>query len=712
MNKRFLILLYCGGVLLSGVYFYLLFTGNPFDEPADAQRLKWHYIVFACLLILAGEFVRTRNSQLLVDLIAPNRFDDIFRAQAIGSLFNVFMPFRIGEFIRAHVLGRMLTCSRTSILMTIVVERIADVLVLVLFLSTLLALNSILFNMAFVNSPAFYLLFAYLMTIFLAAITVVYLLASENRFVLTAIYKSTAIFNSSIRDRLRYTLWGSICAVRLIFQKARLGRYVSQAAVMWLLYISGVFLAVKAFYSYQPSQMLFLSLSSFLCLAIPSGPGFLGTFNYYFLDILRSIPGAPAQNPIVFTFFIWALLILPPVTVGGSFLFMYKNRKPRFDRSDLYLNKFMRYDNISSDLSHFLDEYFSRNKIFSIVTGFETGGNSKVMTVFKGGSNAVTLLMCGRDKNKFVRKIALAQYEDKLRSQYQWLQAYDLPEFPKLLESTKNEKYYCYDLKYYDDYVPFFDYIHKNPLANSVGVIKSILDFLNRNVYLNARERSSEAVISEYIFQKAVGKVRDVAAMSPVLRRLLSFEQIEINGFRYDNFHTILQKITESKDLLKDLSQFRECQIHGDLTVDNIIVNDGRFILLDPNDENTVSDPVVDIAKLYQSLHSGYEFLCNVQEIKIDNDKISFNEQISTRYQNLFQCLDRKMKRELSAQGYRSIFFHEGMHYCRMLPYKARLNEKTLPIFYSVGVRLFNEYYLLCMNEKNSEGTERLKWAH
>lgn len=697
---------------MSGAYFYFLFKENPFADTAVPERLRWHYVLSASLLILVGEFVRAKNSKLLVDLIAPNRFGDIFRAHAIGSLFNVFMPFRIGELLRAHVLGRMLTCSRTSILMTIVVERVADVLVLVLFLSALLAFNSVLFNIAFLNSPAFHLLFAYLMTFFLAAFTAVYLMASQNRFLLAAIYKSTAVFNSGIRDRLRYALWGSICTVRLIFRKARLVRYVSQAAAMWLLYISGVSFAVKAFYSFQPFQTLFLSFSSFLCLAIPSGPGFLGTFNYYFLEILQSVPGAPAEDSLVFTFFVWALLMLTPVAAGGAFLLMYKSRKPLFDRSDLYLNKLMRYDNISSDLSHFLDEYFSQNMIFNIITGFETDGTSKVMTVFKGGSNAVTLLMCGPDKDKFVRKIALPQYEDKLRAQYQWLHAYDLPEFPKLIASLKNERCYCYDLKYYGEYAPFFDYIHKNPLARSVKVLESILEFMNRKVYLNGRERSSEMAITDYIFQKAVGKVRDAAAMSPVLRRLISFEQIEINGLRYDNFHTIVQKIMDSKEMIEELARWRECQVHGDLTVDNIIVNDGKFILLDPNDENIISDPVVDIAKLYQSLHSGYEFLSSVQEIRVDNDRISFNEQISTRYQNLFQCLDRKMRRELTPKEYRSIFFHEGMHYCRMLPYKARLHESTLPIFYSIAVRLFNEYYLRCRDEKNSEKAEGLRWAH
>lgn len=698
---------------MSGAYFYFFFKENPFALAVFPATLRWRYVLYTGLFILAGEFVRVKNSRILVDLIAPNRFSDLFRAQAFGSLFNVFMPFRTGELVRAYVLGRMLTCSRTSILMTIVVERMADLLVLVFFLSGLLAFNSLFFNMSFLNSPSFYLLYAYLLALFLAVLAALYLMASQNRYLLRAIYRSTALFNDAIRDRLRYALWGSICAVRVIFQKARVVRYVSQAAAMWLLYASGVFLAVMAFYPFEPWQALFLSFSSFLCLAVPSGPGFLGTFNYYFLEVLRPVTGnLGAESQVVFTFFIWGLVVMTPVTSGGIFLLLYKRQKSAFDRSDLYLNKLMRHDNISSDLSHFLDEYFSQNMIYSIVTRFETEGASKVMTVFKGGSNAVTLLMCGQDRDRFVRKIALPQYEGKLRAQYQWLQSHDLPEFPKLLSCSKNERFYCYDLKYYGEYAPFFDYIHKNQLAGSVKILESILDFMNRKVYLNGRQIRSEKTISDYISRKAVGKVMDVAAMSPVMRRLLSFEQIEINGVLYDNFHSILRKIMDSKEILEELSLFRECQIHGDLTIENIIVNDGRFILLDPNDENTVSDPVVDIAKLYQSLHSGYEFLCGINEVRVDGHRISFNEQLSIRYQNLFYSLDRKMRRELAPKDYRSIFFHEGVHYCRMLPYKARQNLQTLPLFYSIGVRLFNEYYAQCTKEKNSEDVEGVRWAH
>ena len=101
----------------------------------------------------------------------------------------------------------------------------------------------------------------------------------------------------------------------------------------------------------------------------------------------------------------------------------------------------------------------------------------------------------------------------------------------------------------------------------------------------------------------------------------------------------------------------------------------------------------MDIAKLYQSLHSGYEFLCTLTKCSVERNQILFDENISSKFTELFNHLDSKLARELPPERHRAILFHEAVHYCRMLTYRARINPDTLPAFYAIATRLFNEFY-------------------
>ncbi len=57
----------------------------------------------------------------------------MFKSLSIGCVFNFLFPFRLGEFIRAHLLGRHLLISRSAVFCTVLFERALDGLFLSLF---------------------------------------------------------------------------------------------------------------------------------------------------------------------------------------------------------------------------------------------------------------------------------------------------------------------------------------------------------------------------------------------------------------------------------------------------------------------------------------------------------------------------------------------------------------------------------------------------
>ena len=149
-------------------------------------------------------------------------------------------------------------------------------------------------------------------------------------------------------------------------------------------------------------------------------------------------------------------------------------------------------------------------------------------------------------------------------------------------------------------------------------------------------------------------------------------------------------------EYLKSIFRYDEySDIHGDLTIENIIgildnnrdisINKeyGEYYFIDPNTGNIHDSPLLDYAKLLQSLHGNYEFLMTVSDIKIEKNHINFMVTESDAYVQLYQKYYSYLKENFSNREIISIFYHEIIHWLRLLPYKIRKNDKLAVVFYT-----------------------------
>lgn len=113
---------------------------------------------------------------------------------------------------------------------------------------------------------------------------------------------------------------------------------------------------------------------------------------------------------------------------------------------------------------------------------------------------------------------------------------------------------------------------------------------------------------------------------------------------------------------------------HGDLTFENCIVKDDNVYLIDPNNpKNVYSSWILDVGKLYQSLHYHYEETFSDYQLKID--KASF-------YNEINKYFDKKYLKYF--------LLCEMIHYIRMLKYKpdyqkGMVRERIQMIFEEVS---------------------------
>lgn len=672
------------GILVYQVYSDTSFS---FGESNTANLIIVGLLAVAIQLV--GHWIRAFKHRYLLEQIRPIRTTEVFKGQMIGFLFNTILPFRIGELVRAHYIGKGVSISRAAVFATIIFERLFDALIVVV-------IGLVLFNQ--VNASASLHLTLIGIAVVAAVLSfVLYSARTQQKYLLVGIHRLSGLFNDRIRDRCRMICWSAIYCLKNVIAARLMPRYIALTALMWVCYLLSALVLISALAGTIPAlDRMLASLAVYFSVSVPSGPAYLHTFRDLFTDV--SGLASHTLHATNMPFALWLLLSIPTVILGLAFLVTRQRiyHAQTDDVMDVLKNKLYRDADITKEFSNFLDAYFKGDQINRILTSEELAGSFRVIKTFKGGSNALTLL-AWQDEQMVVKKITLKQYQEKLSAQYEWLsKRHKHRHIAKALaEHTDNADFYAIDIEYRDDYVPFFDVIHASSIAENKKTLLAVCEFVNKHIYHPVKKaKDAAALLDDYLTHKVIGKITDAANSNLPIAHLLTYDTIMVNGKEARNFGAIIEAIKQHPQAMADLQDIIDCPIQGDLTIDNLIVNpeSNDFIILDPNNENAISDPIVDYAKLMQSVHSGYEFLYSLSACSIKENHITFEERRSVQYDELYKVLTTHLKKELSPERYRAILFHEAVHYCRMLTYRVSINPDTAAAFYCIAVRLFNEF--------------------
>ncbi|MBN1641975.1 MAG: flippase-like domain-containing protein [Anaerolineae bacterium] len=98
------------------------------------RTAEWRYLVAGWFCLLLSYVLRIWRWRAIVQAIGPVPFSTLGQVYMVGFMANNVLPARIGEVVRAYLLGQASQVSAASALGTIAVERVFDVIVALLFL--------------------------------------------------------------------------------------------------------------------------------------------------------------------------------------------------------------------------------------------------------------------------------------------------------------------------------------------------------------------------------------------------------------------------------------------------------------------------------------------------------------------------------------------------------------------------------------------------
>ncbi len=312
---------YLFGLILSLVFLWLFFRRLDFQEAWSAFRsMHYGYLLPLMVLYVFSLWIRAKRWAVLMKPIQIVPVGELFQATAIGFMANNLFPARIGEVVRAVVLGDRLGISKTASFATIVVERLFDALIVFfLFLASLYALPfptapASGFTLPAVKSVGFFsfLLYATVLVLLL-------LLRFQNRPVHRLLLRFLGLFPERISSFLTRQINAFVSGLAVFQAWKDILVVTAYSLFLWLTLSFTLYLLFLGFrFPLSFWAAVFLEVLLVFGVALPSAPGYVGTFHWVCAAglILLGMEANPAKS---YAMVLWLVSFIP-ITGLGLFL--------------------------------------------------------------------------------------------------------------------------------------------------------------------------------------------------------------------------------------------------------------------------------------------------------------------------------------------------------------------------------------------------------
>lgn len=624
------------------------------------------FLIVAIITLSLAHFIKILRWRLFIEIYEEPRNRNLIQALSLGYLINLFFPFRvIGDFFRAIYSGKKMKNSYSLSFSTVIVDRILDIITVGILFYIFYIFS--IYNKQIEKSFRFYMLFSVLI------ISLIILFYFFKKYIKIISLKVASLFNTNIELNILKFMWALIWNFKDIFLKINKFKILIITTLMWLLYTFSYYLfslfLLSQNYNFRLVDIFFLLFSKDI-------------FGTDFLLIEKKV------SIFFYIYMITPIIIM--LLISKFFMIKTYSKKNHREIED-YFNLFPNQDN--KEKLEFLRKYFLDKDKSYIDNYLKINQKITIIRDFSAGSNATTML-CMKKDEIFYRKYSFEDIE-KLYEQVEWIienKKRKLP-LPEIIRKEKTNKYCYYDMLYKPSSIPLFEYIHSTPFEETWEMIENVLKKLEEVLYTNKLRKADTESINKYIDLKVRDNITKIYD-SRILKKLLRYDEVIINGKSYKNLSYYLKYL--SKEYLYNI--FKDdiySDIHGDLTIENIICNlntmEEKYYIIDPNSENINNSANLDYAKILQSIHGGYEFMMRTYDISVEENQINFLFIKSQAYSYLYKKLNEYMNSKFEKEKIRSIYFHEIVHWLRLMPYKLKKDGKRALIFYSGLLMVLND---------------------
>ncbi len=223
---------------LGALLLYFAFRGVAFDELASTfQKVNFWWIGLSLTFAFLSFFLRARRWMLLIEPLGfKPSFKNTYHSLMVGYLSNYALP-RLGELTRCVTLGNREKIPVDSLFGTVIIERVVDLLMLMLILVVLLFSWMDKFG-AFFGEQVYGPLQQKLTELFGGTLLLWLIVVASLLLIVLFIYlfrKNLARF--SLIRKIKGILTGVLDGLKTIYRMKRKWEFILHSVLIWFLYI-------------------------------------------------------------------------------------------------------------------------------------------------------------------------------------------------------------------------------------------------------------------------------------------------------------------------------------------------------------------------------------------------------------------------------------------------------------------------------------------
>ena len=300
------------GIILSFIGLYYAFRRLDVSQLwIHFQTVNLLYILAVFVLFIYSVLVRAKRWQELLKPLIEIPVNPLFSSTMIGYFGNNVLPFRLGELLRGYSLSKECPLKVSSIMGTIILERVLDFAGLLIF--------SALFLFSYPMEPWFKTGFSIISFFLIIAFSMMYLISQKiqvwEKYVNELMSKSQPLLKKI------FTILFNV-----INGFSQLGKSSNKAAIsfytvyLWIIYFACAYLVVIAIgieLSWQ--QVGLLLIATTLSISVPAAPGYLGTYHAVVIYMMVSVFDMDLAISQSLAIILHAVGFIPFVILGAWF---------------------------------------------------------------------------------------------------------------------------------------------------------------------------------------------------------------------------------------------------------------------------------------------------------------------------------------------------------------------------------------------------------
>ena len=296
-------------------------VGNLHAVFTALTHVDYRWVVIGALLYLVSFVPRALRWQRLLRGVGHVRLRSLGESLAVGFMANNALPLRLGELVRAYIIGRKERVPATAAFATIVVERVCDGFTLV----CALAVVSLYYPF-----PSWIKRLGVLVALFFCCVLLVLALLVYQRKLTERLFRAIVrMLPAQVGERLQRLREEIDQGLHLLRSPGDALIVAFLSLIVWALELL-VYTRVLAAFTQQITvqlghavpihDILLLLIVINFGIMIPSAPGYIGPFQAAAIAVLAGVAGLSQPVAFSISWVLWATLVLPIVVIGFAIL--------------------------------------------------------------------------------------------------------------------------------------------------------------------------------------------------------------------------------------------------------------------------------------------------------------------------------------------------------------------------------------------------------